>query len=140
LLSRSGANPPFVPDPTGEAPLAEQLLEAGVDLGHGAKRLVEAVEPVRDYHELLKVHVVGRVGAAVQDVGAGNGQGVGASPAEVAVQGERRGFGRRLRRRQGDTKDSVRPKAALVLGSVGLDHGEVEGALVGGVQAHDHLR
>src|SRR5215216_1174832 len=36
--------PPLVPDATRESPLAEQLLQALIDLGDGAQSLLEAVE------------------------------------------------------------------------------------------------
>ncbi len=103
------------------------------------ERLGVGVETYGHDHELLEVHVVGGVGAAVQDVGARDGKGVSPDPAEVTIQRERGGLRRGLRRRQRDAEDRVGPQASLVLCAVGFDHGKVEGPLVGGVQPDDHL-
>src|SRR5215208_3877892 len=124
----------LVADATGETPLGKKLLEHLVDQRDRVERLGVGVETYGHDHELLEIYVVGRVGAAVQGVGARDREGVSSDPAKVTIQWERDGFRRGLRRRQRDTEDRVGPEATLVLGAVGFDHGKVEGPLVGGVQ------
>jgi hypothetical protein len=73
--------------------LLEDLLEGVVDLDAGAEGLVEVVEAPGLDHELLEVDGVVGVLAAVEDVEHGDGEGLGAGAAEVAVEGQARGLG-----------------------------------------------
>ena len=76
---------------------------------------------------------------AVQDVHHGDGQDVGVGTADVLVQRELRLLRCGVGNGQGDTEDGVGAELGLVRGSVELDHGEVDGALLVGLEAEDLL-
>ena len=104
----------------------EDRLERVEDLGAGAQPLGEAGRPHGHHHELLEVHLVVRVRAAVQHVHHRHGQHVGRLAAEVAPQ-RRAGLGRRgLGRGERHAQDRVGAQPALVRGAVELDHGGVQ--------------
>ncbi len=58
---------------------------------------------------------------------------------DVAVERQPRLLGDRLRGREADAQDRVRPEAALVVGAVERAQLGVERALVGAVEAHDGI-
>ncbi len=123
---------------TGRVALGLQhALERVVDLRALAQRLGEGVGAQRRDHELL--HVDRRVGvrAAVDDVHHRHGQQVGVRPAEVAEQRQAGGLRGRLGHGERDAEDRVGPEALLVGGAVQVDHGLVDQALLGGVEAED---
>ena len=139
LLPRSGAKPPSSPTAVLRLLLLEHALEAVVDLGADAQRLLEAGGADRHDHELLQVDVVVGVLAAVHDVHHGHRQRERVDAADVLVerQLERRGGG--VGGGQRDAEDGVGAELGLVRRAVELDEHAVDEALVGGVEAHDLL-
>ena len=90
-------------------------------------------------HELLDLHVVGGVGAAVEDVHHGHGQHLGVGAADVVVQGGAQALGCGLGAGQGGAQDGVGAQAALVGGAVQLDEHLVDGHLIQHVGADQGL-
>ena len=88
----------------------------------------------RHDHELLEIHIVVGMGAAVEDVHHGRGQNVGTRAAKVTIERQLKGFGSGPGSRHGDGENSVRAQASLIVGTVQLDHLLVEGALVSGIK------
>ena len=122
-----------------QAALLQGRLEVVEDLGAHRSASREARRADRDDHELLEVHVVVGVRAAVDDVHHRHRQDVRRVAAEVAPQRQvllRRG---RASGGQRDAEDRVRAQAGLVLGPVELDQLAVEALLVGRVVAGDRL-
>ncbi len=75
------------------------------------------------------------MGPAVHDVHHRNGEGVGAGPADEAVERNAEALGGGVGGGEGDGQDGVGAKAAFVLGPVELDHGGVDEEGVCGVDA-----
>ena len=75
------------------------------------------------------------MGAAVEDVHHGGGEDGGVDAAEVAVERKAEGEGGGAGGGHGDGEDSVGAERGLVLGAVDLEHGAIDEALVGGVDA-----
>ena len=90
-------------------------------------------------HELLRVHGVGGVCAAVQDVHHGDGQTVAVHAAEEAVEGHIQRGGRSAAGGDGNGQNGVCAQFGLVLGAVGVDHSLVDGIDVGGIHADDGI-
>ena len=111
--------------------MAQHLLQRVEHLDADAEPLGEGLRADRHHHELLRVHVVGRVGAAVQDVHHRHGQHPRHGAAEVAVERQaailRRGAGHRQRH----AEDGVGAELALVGRAVGVHHLGVDRDLVG---------
>ena len=121
----------------GEPALLEHAGQRVEHLGRPAQRLAERRRAERHDHELLQVHVVVRVLAAVHHVHERHRQGARVHAAEVAVERclerRRRGLGHG----DGDAEDGVRAELALGGRAVQLDHGLVHGQLVVGLHADD---
>ncbi len=100
-----------------------------------AQALREALGAAGHHHELLEVHAVIRVGAAVEHVHHRHRQHAGVRPTEVAPQRQTLLGGLGVRRRERDAEDRVGAQPRLVGGAVELDQRLVERALVAGVQA-----
>ena len=116
--------------------LAQHALEGAVDLGARPQGLGERTEAPGDDHELLDVDVVVGMGAAVDHVEHGHGQGARFLSTEVPVQ--RHLVGRRLSpgRGQGHPENGVGAQTALVRSAVQVDHALVQLALVPGIHTH----
>jgi hypothetical protein len=118
----------------------QRLLQRVEDLGARAQALGERGGAGGDDHELLEVHGVVGVGAAVEDVHHRHGEDVRGLAAEIAPQRHpllgRRGVGGRQR----DREDGVGPEPILVLGPVELAQRPVQPGLVGGVASADGVR
>ena len=104
---------------------AQSFLEGGRAHGHD--------------HELLRIHGVGGVCAAVQNVHHGHGQAVAVHTAQKAVQ-------RHIQRSSGCTaggnghgQNGVCAQIGFIFGAIGLDHGSVDGVDVGGIHAHNSI-
>ena len=104
---------------------AQALLKGGGTHGHD--------------HELLRVHGVGGVCAAVQNVHHGDRQTVAVHAAEEAVEGHIQRSGRSAAGGDGDGQNGVGAQLGFVLGAVGVDHGLVDGIGVGGIHADDGI-
>ncbi len=136
----------FVADAGRETALVQHRLQRVVDLGADSEGLRERGGARGDDHELLEVDRVGRVHTAVDHVHHRHGQDRGIrwfirrgsgekGPERLARVGRRR-----LRGRERDAEDRIRPEPALVGGAVELDEQAVEARLVGGVHAANALR
>ena len=123
-----------------KARLVQHALKRVVDLRAPAQALGKGGSAHRHDHELLEVHVVVRMHAAVQDVHHGRGQQVGVDAAQVAVQLK----AGRLRRRAGDGKryaqDRVCAQVCLVGRAVRGDQGGVDRTLIKGVHTDHGVR
>ena len=115
--------------------LLEDGLEGVEDLGAPAEGVREGFGADGHDHELLEVDVVIGVGAAVEDVHHGGGEGAGVDAAEVAIEGEGEGGGGGAGGGHGDGEDGVGAEGGLVGGVIEGDHGGVDESLVGGVEA-----
>ena len=104
---------------------AQGLLEGGGAHGHD--------------HELLRVHSVGGMGAAVQDVHHGDGQTVAVHTAEEAVEGHIQRSGSGAACSDGHGQNGVCSQIGLILGAVGLQHGGIDCVDVGSVQPHHSI-
>ncbi len=114
-------------------------LQGVEDLDAHAEALGEGGRAHGHDHELLEVHVVVRVLAAVEDVHHRHGQHVGGGAAEVAVEREAALVRRRVGVGEGDGQDGVGAQPALVLRAVQLDHRAVHRTLVEGVLAGEAI-
>ena len=106
-----------------------------VDLGSPAQRLGEGRRADRGDHELLDVHVVVGVRAAVQDVHHRDRQHVRVRPAEVAEQRQAGRVRGRPGHRHADPDDGVRAEPGLVRRPVQVDQRLVDQPLVVGLVA-----
>ena len=123
----------------GQTPAGQDLLERVEHLHAHAQTVAVAAGAHRHDHELLQVHVVVGVLAAVEDVHHRHRKHVRVGSAQVAVQGKAEGLRRRLGHRQGGSQDGVGAQPPLVRGPVGLDEQQVDLALVDGVHAHQRV-
>ncbi len=123
----------------GGAVLLQGLLQLMEDLGAAAQRFPEGGGGDGHDHELLDVHAVGGVGAAVEDVHHGHRQHLGVHAADVVIEavagGQRAGLGAG----QGHAQNGVGAQAGLVGGAVQLDEELVDAGLIQHVQAQDGL-
>ena len=120
-----------------EARVMQDLLQRVVDLGAPAQRLSERGGADRHDHELLEVHVVVGMHAAVQDVHHRRGEQVRVRAAHILVQRQRGLLCGRLGNGQRRAQNGIRAEVALVVGAVDVDHQLVDGALVVGLEAHE---
>ena len=132
-----GGEAAFVAHAGGQAAVAEHLLERVEHLGAHPQGLAEVGRAEGLDHELLDVHVVVRVGAAVQDVHHRHGQDAGAHAADVAVERQVEGVGRGAGDGERHAEDGVGAQVALVGRAVELAEQLVDAHLVGGVEALD---
>ena len=123
----------------GSAVLLQHGLQGVEDLSAAAQSLAEGRSGDRHDHELLDLHVVGGVSAAVEDVHHGNRQLLGVNAADIVVQSHAQGLGSSLGASQGSAQNGVGAQTALVGGAVQLDHGLVDGDLVQNVHADQAL-
>ena len=101
-----------------------------------AQRLLEGGCTHRHDHELLRIHRVGGVCAAVQNVHHGHGQTVAVYAAQKAVQGHFQRSGCGAAGCNGNGQNGVCAQIGFILGAVGPDHGGVDGVDVGSIHAH----
>ncbi len=118
----------------GEATLVQPAAERVEDLGAGAERLPEGARPHRHDHELLEVHLVVRMRAAVQHVHHRHREHVRGLAAQIAPEREPDLCRGGLRGRQRHPEDCVRSQPRLVRRAVELDHRAVHGRLIGCVE------
>ncbi len=135
LLFRSGAKPPSSPT------LVDSFFDWSTFLRlwntSQPQRMasLKRLDAQRHDHELLHVHGVVGVRAAVDDVHHGGRQQPGADAAQVAEQRQPAVVGRGMGVGQRHAQDGVGAEALLVLRAVQFDHAVVEGHLVEGVHA-----
>ena len=109
------------------------------DLGAPAQRLFEGRGTHGHDHELLGIHGVGGVCAAVQDVHHRDGQAVAVHAAQKTVQRHLQRSGGCAAGGDGHGQNGVCAQIGLVLGAVGFAHGGIDCIDVGGVQPHDSI-
>ena len=109
-------------------------------LGGPAQRVGEALGAHGHDHELLEVHVAVGMGSAVEHVEHGGGEHGGVDAAQVAVEGNLERLRDGSGGGHGDGEDGVGAQLGLVWRAVQGDHGLVDEALVGCVQALEFRR
>ena len=124
---------------SGSAVLLQHSLQGVKHFGTAAQGLPEGGGGDRHNHELLDLHIVGGVGAAVEDVHHRHGQLLGVDAADIAVQAGAQALGRRLGAGQGRAQDGVGTQAGLVGGAVQVDQGLVDGGLIQDIHADQAL-
>ena len=128
-----GREPSLVAYAGGQAALLDHGLQRVIDLRPPAQRLGEGRRADRGDHELLDVHVVIGVRAAVQDVHHRDGQHVRVRPAEVTEQGQAAGVRGGPGDGHADADDRVRAQPRLVRRPVQVDQRLVDQPLVIGL-------
>ena len=109
-------------------------------LGAPAQRFFKGGGTHRHDHELLRVHGVGGVCAAVQDVHHGHGQAVAVYAAQKTVQRHFQRSSCCAAGCNGHRQNGVCAQIGLILGAVCLDHGGIDGVNVGSIHAHHCVR
>ena len=91
------------------------------------------------HHELLEVHIVVGVGAAVEDVHHGDREQVRGGSSQIAVEGQavfgRGGAGGG----HGDRENRVGAQSPFIWRAVEFDHLLIDGALVGGIEVGERI-
>ena len=108
-------------------------------LGAAAQGFLEGGRGDGHNHELLDLHVVGGVRAAVQNVHHRHGQLLGVDAADVVVQGQAHALRGGLGAGQRHAEDGVGAQIGLVGGAVQLDELLVDGGLVEYVLADESV-
>ncbi len=98
--------------------------------------LSKCFAPDRHDHEFLHVHVVGRVGPAIQDVHHGHGEAAGVGPPDISVERHEQGICSRPCNGHGNAQDGVGPQLALVGGPVQFDQCLVNETLIHGLHVN----
>ena len=132
-----GGEAALVAHAAAQAGLVQHALKGVVDLGTPTQALGKARGAHRHDHELLEVHVVVGMHAAVEDVHHGRGQQVGVDAAQVLVQRQARRLGSGAGDGQRHAQDGVGAEFGLVGGTVRGDQRGIDGALIEGIEAHD---
>ena len=109
------------------------------DLGAPAQRFLEGGGTYGHDHELLGIHGVGGVCAAVQDVHHRDGQAVAVHAAQKTVQRHLQRSGGCTAGGDGHGQNGVCAQVRFVLGAVGFAHGGIDCIDVGGIQPHDSI-
>ena len=130
-----GGEAALVADARAQAVLLEHGLQRMVGLRPPAQRLGERGRADREDHELLDVHAVIGVRAAVEDVHHRHREQVRVRPAQVAEQRQARRLGRGPRHGHAHADDGVSAQPRLVRRPVQVDHRLVDEPLVIGVVA-----
>jgi hypothetical protein len=139
LLARAGAKPPSSPTAVESFLPLRNLLEGVEDFGAHAQAFGKGLGAAGDDHEFLDIDGGVGVGAAVDDVHHGDGQGVGIEAAEVAVQRDFEGVGGGAGDGHGDAEHGVGAELGLGFGAVELEQGGIDGGLVAGIHAGERL-
>ena len=109
-------------------------------LGAPAQRFLKGGGAHRHDHELLRVHGVGGVCTAVQDVHHRHRQAIAVYTAQKTVQRHFQRSGCCAAGCNGHCQNGVCAQIGLILGAVCLDHGGVHGVNVGSIHAHHCVR
>ena len=108
------------------AALLQHALQRVENLGAPAQRFGKFLRAVRHNHELLRIHGIVGVRAAVQDVHHRHRQQARRDAAQIAIQRRLLRRGRRARHGHRDRQNRVRAQLALVRSAVQLDHVPVD--------------
>ena len=129
----------FIPHGGGQALFLQKEFQGVIDLRAHAYRLLHAAGGNRGEHEFLNVHVVGRVYAAIEHVHHDPGQLSGGQPAQIPIQGQMQGGGRRPGAGHGNGENRVGPQAGEILRAVHLAEYFVQPTLIQGAFADQGL-
>ena len=132
-----GGETTFVADGCGQALFMQLLLQGVEHLGAPAHGFGQAVRTDRHYHEFLDIDRVVRVLAAIDDVHHRHGKNMRRYAADIAIERKTAGVRCSLRHGHARAEDRVRPDAALVRRSIEGDHGQIDVALVFGIECTD---
>ena len=111
----------------------EHLLQCVEGLGAHSQGFTEVGRTQGHDHELLKIHVVVGVPAAIEHVHHRHGDRRGIDPAQVLVERQSCGGSGRLGHRDGNAEDGVGPQALLERGAVLVDHHPIDVSLLAGI-------
>ena len=109
------------------------------DLGAPAQALFEGGSPHGHDHKLLRIHSVGGVCAAVQDVHHGDGQAVAVHAAQKTIQRHLQRGGGGPAGGDGHGQNGVCAQIGFIFGAVGFEHGGVHRVDVGSIQPHHRV-
>ncbi len=129
-----GREPALVANAGGILAVVQNLLQGVEGLGPVAKRLGEARRADRHDHELLEVHAVVGVLAAVEDVHHRHREPHRSGPAQVGIERKFGGPRRRPGDRHRHAQDRIGPELALCGRAVQVDHQAVDFGLTCRVQ------
>ena len=138
-LDRLGAKPPSSPTEVARPLDFRMEARAWNTSAHQRRASLKLGRAHRYDHKLLRVHGVGGVCAAVQDVHHGHGQAVAVHAAQKTVQGHLQRSGGSAAGGNGDRQNGVCAQIGFVLGAVGPEHGGINGIDVGGIHAHHRV-
>ena len=134
-----GGEAAFIADGGGFAFRLQQLLQGVENLRAHPQSFAERGSARGHNHEFLRIHGVGGMRAAVEDVHHGNRQVVALHAAQELVQRYAQAFRRRLRGSDGNRQNRVGAQLGFVFRSVRLQHGAVHSVGVPGVDALEHV-
>ena len=137
LESRSGAKPPSSPTAVDSPASAKHLPQRVVGLGAPPQGFRERGRSDRDDHELLQIHVVVGVGAAVDHVHHRRGKHVRVGAAHMSEEGDAERRCRRMGGRQRCRQHRIGAETSLVHRGVELDEHLVDGPLFDGIETHE---
>ena len=120
----------FVADARRQAARAQHVVQRVEDLRAPPQPFIEGSGSDRNDHELLHVHRVIRVRAAVHDVEARDRHHVRVRAAEVSEQRQADALGRGLGSRERNGEHRVRAQAPLVVCSIQVEKHPVDAALI----------
>ena len=121
----------------GKTILLQDAFQCVIDFNTCAQGLMIGIEPVRGDHILLDVGSEIGMGAAIHNIHVRYREDMPVGAANVTVQRQVSRLCRRIQGSKGYTEDSICAKAALIRGTVKLDHGFIKGTLVSGVHTND---
>lgn len=127
---RLGAKPPSSPTAVASPRDFSAAFRGGVDFGAHLHGVAEGAGPQGHDHKFLDIHVVIRVGAAVENIHHGHRQGHTPRAAEITIEFQPMGRGGRAGAGQGHGQGGVGAQAAFVVGAVGTEDGVVHGGLI----------
>ncbi len=130
-----GGEPAFVTDGGIVALALEDFFQGMEDFRPHAQGLPEGIGPGGHDHELLDIHIVVGMGAAVDDIHHRQGQFPGIGTADILVQGEPGLLGCRLGAGERSPEKGVGPEVAFEVGAVEVQQLLVDARLVGGLPA-----
>ena len=107
----------------GKPLLSQQGLKGMEHLGAPAQPLGKRACSHRHHHKLLHIHRVGGMGAAIQNIHHGNGQGIGGRAAQKTIERHSVRTGRCPRRGQRGCQYGISPQIRFILCSVRCLHG-----------------
>ncbi len=131
-----GRESAFIADGCGVAALLQHAFQRVKYFGAHAQGFRKLGRAVRDDHELLRVHRIVGMRAAVENVHQRDGQQVGRDAAQIAIQRRHLRLRGGARGSHGDRQDRVGAELGFVRRAVEGDHGAIDRGLILGFHAH----